>query len=83
MTASFVKSSRAFTTEDGGVIVRFDNDFAMQMMEKGNSRDRLRAAISAVLRREVSDHALIFETLASKRERNVIDEIIEASEGDE
>ncbi len=80
MTASFVKSSRAFTTEEGSVIVRFDNDFAMRMMEQDAARDRLRAAISAVLRREVGDRALIFEALGMKQDKNMIDEIIEASE---
>jgi hypothetical protein len=82
MTASFVKSSRAFTTEEGNVIVRFDNVFAMHMMEKDKERDHLRAALSAVLRREVGDRALTFEALGSKQDRNVIDEIIEASEED-
>ena len=83
MTASFVKKSRAFTTESDGVIVRFDNDFALHMMEQGASRDRLRAAVSAVLRREVSDRALIFETTNQKADKSVIDEIIEASEDNE
>ncbi|MBQ7335484.1 MAG: DNA polymerase III subunit gamma/tau [Clostridia bacterium] len=81
MTASFVKSSRAYTTEDGNVIIHFDNDFSMQMMEQGESRDRLRAAVSAVLRREVGDRALIFEVAGKTEGRSVIDEIIEASEG--
>ena len=33
----------------------------MRMMEQGDSRDRLRAAMSAVLRREVTDKQLIME----------------------
>ncbi|MBE6589580.1 MAG: DNA polymerase III subunit gamma/tau [Ruminococcaceae bacterium] len=80
MVASFVKASRAFTTEDSRVIVRFDNDFAMRMMEQDASRDRLRAAVSAVLRREVGDRELIFEVVGKAADRSVIDEIIEASE---
>lgn len=80
MTASFVKSSRAFTTEDDRVIVRFDNEFAMRMMEQDESRDRLRAAVSAVLRREVGDRSLIMEVTGKSEDRNVIDEIIEATE---
>ena len=39
----------------------FDNDFSKMMMEKNDSRDRLRAALSAVLRREVGDRMLIME----------------------
>ena len=80
MAASFVKASRAFTTEDERVIVRFDNDFAMRMMEQDEARDRLRAAVSTVLRHEVGDRALIFETVGKGETRSVIDEIIEASE---
>jgi hypothetical protein len=80
MVASFVKASRAFTTEDDKVIVRFDNEFAMRMMEQDDSRDLLRASVSAILRREVGDRALTFEVLGKSAERNVIDEILDASE---
>ncbi len=80
MTASFVKASRAFTTEDQKVIVRFDNDFAMRMMEQDEARDRLRAAVSAVLRREVGDRELVFEASGRTEEHSLIDEIIESAE---
>ncbi len=80
MTASFVKASRAFTTEDGKVIVRFDNDFALHMMEQDESRDRLRAAVSAVLKREVGDRMLMMETADRTEAKSVIDEIVDASE---
>ncbi len=80
MDASFVKASTAFLQEDGSVLVRFDNAFSMQMMERGDSRDRLRAALSAVLRREVGDRMLIMEVAGKTEKASVIDEIIEASE---
>ena len=80
MTASFVKSSRAFTTEEGNVIVRFDNVFAMHMMEKDKERDHLRAALSAVLRREVGDRDLIFEVMGKREAGSPIDEILDAME---
>lgn len=80
MLAGFVKSSRAYTTEDERVIVRFENSFSMSMMEKDDARDRLRAAVSAILRREVGDRALIFEVIGKPSEKSAIDEIIEASE---
>ena len=70
-------------TEDGKVIVRFENPFAMQMMEQGDARDRLRAAISAVLRREVGDRMLLMEVAGTKEAHSVIDEIIEAADGNE
>ena len=80
MDASFVKASKAYTLEDGGVVVRFDNEFTMQMMERGESRDRLRAALSTVLRREVTDRQLIMEVAGKSETPSVIDEILDASE---
>ena len=79
-TASFVKTSRAFTTEDGKVIVRFDNPFALQMMEIGDARDRLRSAVAAILKREVGDRELIFEVAEKRADASVIDEIIDSVE---
>ena len=80
MLAGLVKSARAYTTEDGQVIVRFENSFAMDMMDKDDARDRLRAAVSTVLRREVTDRELIYEVTGKTDAKNVIDEIIEAAE---
>ena len=80
MRASFAKSSRAYETEDGKVIVRFGDPFAMQMMEQGEARDRLRAAVSAILKREVGDRALVFEVAEKRADASVIDEIIDATE---
>ena len=67
-------------TEDGKVIVRFGDSFAMQMMEQGEARDRLRAAVSAILKREVGDRALVFEVAEKRADASVIDEIIDATE---
>jgi hypothetical protein len=76
MDAGFVKASRGYTLEDGGVVVRFESDFSLQMMERDEPRDRLRAAISAVLRREVGDRALSMEVAGKAEEASVIDEIL-------
>ncbi|MBQ7391915.1 MAG: hypothetical protein IJV73_04450, partial [Clostridia bacterium] len=80
MRASFVKSSRAYETEDGKVIVRFGDSFSMQMMEQGEARDRLRTAVSAILKRDVGDRELIFEIAEKRADASVIDEIIDATE---
>ncbi|MBQ9759967.1 MAG: DNA polymerase III subunit gamma/tau [Clostridia bacterium] len=78
MTASFARTSHAFTTDDGKVIVRFDSDFALHMMEQGSARDRMRSAVSGVLRREVGDRELIFEVVGRREAGSPIDEILEA-----
>ena len=80
MRASFVKTSRAYETEDGKVIVRFGDSFSLQMMEQGEARDRLRASVSAILKREVGDRELIFEVAEKRADASVIDEIIDATE---
>lgn len=76
MNAGFIKDVRAYTTDDGAVVLRFENEFTLRMMERDAVRDRLRMAISAVLRREVGDRMLIMEAVASESERSLIDEII-------
>ena len=76
MNAGFIKDVRAYTTDDGEVVLRFENEFTLRMMERDAVRDRLRMAISAVLRREVGDRMLIMEAVASESERSLIDEII-------
>ena len=80
MDASFVRTARAFTLENGSVLVRFENAFGMQMMEKSDSRDRLRAALSTVLRREIGDRMLLMEIENKQEKPSVIDEIIEVGE---
>jgi len=80
MEAGFVKTATAYTTEDGTVVVMFDNDFARQMAERDESRDRLRAALSTVLRREVGDRQLVMETKGKATGRSVIDEILDETE---
>ena len=56
------------------------HDFSM--MEKDEARDRLRMALSTVLRREVGDRMLIMEIAGEKKNSSVIDEILEASDED-
>ncbi len=79
MSAGHVKLAKGYTTEGGEVIVCFGNSFTMQMMMQSDARDRLRAAISAVLKREVGDRQLIMETQQECQRNSVIDEIMDAS----
>ncbi|MBQ8432911.1 MAG: DNA polymerase III subunit gamma/tau [Clostridia bacterium] len=83
MRASFVKTSRGFTLEDERVLVQFETDFSLRMMEDDDARDRLRMAVSAVLRREVGDRMLLMEVAGKKENASVIDEILAASDSDE
>ena len=80
MTASFVKTSRAFSTESGEIIIRFDNEFGKMMMESADSQNKLRAALTTVLKREIDRVTL--EVAGKQTQSSVIDEILEASEED-
>ena len=82
MSAGFVKNAKAFTQENGSVIVRFPDPFSLSMMEKDEARGRLRMAISTVLRREVGDKMLVMEVAGKQGDASVIDEILEASDSD-
>ena len=82
MSAGFVKNAKAFTLENGSVIVRFPDPFSLSMMERDEARDRLRMAVSTVLRREVGDKMLIMEVAGKQGDASVIDEILEASDSD-
>ena len=80
MAASFLKTAQAFTEGENRVIVRFDNDFALMMIDRGDAKDILRGALSVCLQREVKDRDLICEVKPKTAEANALDEIIEELE---
>lgn len=80
MLAGFIKHAKAYTAEDETIVVRFDNAFSMQMLCRDEARDRLRMALSAVLRREVDDRMLSMEVVGQAAENSAIDEILEGLE---
>ncbi len=78
----FLKAARAYTTEEGGVIVRVDNPFALTMLQQGDCPARIRAALSTVLQRQMDEQQLRLEVAGQAAKASVIDEILEASEND-
>lgn len=76
----FLKAARAYTAEDGSVIVRVDNPFALSMLQNGDCPARIRAALSAVLQRQMGEQQLCLEIAGQAAKASVIDEILEASE---
>lgn len=74
---AFLKNMKAYTSDDGKVFVCAENSFVLGMIERGDTKDKLRAAISANLRREVSDRDIIYEVTERVRENSVMDEIDE------
>lgn len=79
MLASFCRSANCYTAENGTVIVRFATEFAMQMAQKNGGKEKLRAAISAALKKELADAELLME-VCKEQNKSAMDEIIEAVE---
>ena len=79
MIYSFCRNAGAYATENGEILIRFDSAFAIGMIEKTGGRERIRIALSTVLKKEIPDSALLFEA-GGEKEKSLIDEIIEAAE---
>ena len=82
MAASFLKTAQAYTEGESRVIVRFDNDFALMMIDRGDAKDIMRGALSVCLQREVKEKDLVCEVKPKATQANALDEIIEELEQD-
>jgi DNA polymerase-3 subunit gamma/tau len=82
MAASFLKTAQAYTEGESTVIVRFENDFMLMMIDRGDAKDMLRGALSVCLQREVREKDLVCEVKPKTTEANALDEIIEELEQD-
>ncbi len=82
MAASFLISAKAYTTEDGRVVVKLDSDFARGMVSREGAPEALRSALSVCLGRklEISDILYEVEDNRVKTAGSLIDLIIEAVE---
>ena len=82
MAASFLISSKAYTTEDGRVVVKLDSTFARDMVSREGAPEALRAALSVCLSRklEITDILYEVEDNRVKQDGSLIDLIIEAAE---
>ena len=76
--ASFLGNARGYTEGERQVIVRFDNEFALMMVDRGDTKDVLRGALSVCLQREVREQDLRCEVVPKENEASAMDEIIEA-----
>ena len=82
MAASFLISSKAYTTEDGKVVVKLDSTFARDMVSREGAPEALRAALSVCLGRKLETSDILYEVEDSraKTDGSLIDLIIEAAE---
>ena len=82
MAASFLISAKAYTAEDGKVVVKLDSTFARDMVSREGAPEALRAALSVCLGRklEVADILYEVEDNRVKTKDSLIDLIIEAAD---
>jgi DNA polymerase-3 subunit gamma/tau len=81
MTASFLKAAAAYATPSGEILILCDNAFAINMLQHGAAKDKLRAALSAVLRQELSEDRIKILPREEQKQYSVIDELL--GEGEE
>ena len=81
MAASFLISAKAYTTEEGQVIVKLDSDFKQEMVSKEGAPEALRAALSVCLGRKLDTADIRYELEKPKGDgTDPLDLIIEAAE---
>ena len=82
MAASFLISAKAYTTEDGRVVVKLDSTFARDMVAREGAPEALRAALSVCLSRKLDTADILYEVEDNrvKQDGSLIDLIIEAAE---
>ena len=77
--ASFLKSAKMFEDENGGVLIKLSNDFAVSMLSKPKTKEALLASLSAALNRPVADASVKIEKSTSEDEKqyDILDELLE------
>ena len=83
MYRSIFGDVKAYSLEDGTVILRFPNQFKLSNFEQIGSRDQLRGELSYLLKRDVKDRELILEVVKQSGGgggSDPLDEIIESAE---
>lgn len=64
--AALLTGSKAYIDPDGRVLLRFENQFSIFMIERENAKDILRTALSAELGRELRESDVVYEVTADK-----------------
>ncbi len=81
MAASFLVSAKAYTTEEGGVVVKLESDFIRTMISREGAPEALRAALSVCLGRRLEGGDILYEVEdVKKTDASLLDLILEAAE---
>ena len=81
MAASFLIAAKAYTTEAGGVVIKLEDAFMRDMINREGTPEALRAALSLQLGKKLDATDILYEIDGEKKaEGSLIDLIIEAAE---
>lgn len=81
VSASFLKTAKAYTTEDGKIVIKFESDFQKMMSERDGGLDALRGALSFCLQKQIAPSDIIFEIQAAKAaDDGLLDLILDAAD---
>ncbi len=81
MAASFLVSAKAYTAEDGRIVIKLDSDFKRDMITREGAPEALRAALSVCLGRKVDGGDILYEVEApTGKGDSMLDLILEAAD---
>ena len=85
LLGSFLAEGRAFSTEDGRIVIQHDNDWALDMLQAGSAKQMLSRVFSAELKRPVDVQSFLFEVKSAKESASdtILDDLIEAANNNE
>ncbi len=63
--AALLAGSRAYVDPEGKILLRFENQFSLFMIEREGAKDLIRAALSAEIGRQIREADLIYEVVSS------------------
>jgi hypothetical protein len=82
IAASFLVAAKAYTTDDGRVVIKMENDFVRSMATRAEAPEATRGALSVCLSRKLDASDILYEVEndAKGGDGSLIDLIIEAAE---
>ena len=82
IAASFLVTAKAYTTDDGRVVIKLEDEFVRSMATRGDATEATRAALSVCLSRKLEGADILYEVenAAKSGDGSLIDLIIEAVE---
>jgi len=73
----FLKMSRGYVKEDGKVVVKFQNEFAMNMFKISGVASSLTAIIASAIKQEISDDKIEYVVSTAPSEDDAFDDLIQ------